>query len=559
MSARADLGPTAPRAWRWVNSTAGRFAIGFALIAGVVLAEGAPHPSPADVMACLAIGAILLFLARDIASPIRRVTREARAISEKHFSVRIPVTGTSEVRELAETINSMAAELEGLYGSLEAQVAQRSRALNRALQHAQELQQLAQSQTEELAAQNEELQAQAAELALQQQALNQRNEILAEKNAELERASKLKSEFVANMSHELRTPLNAVIGFSELLMEGLGGALSEEQREYIEDIHGAGRHLLAMINDILDLAKVEAGRMTLRQDVVALGVPVREAEQMIRPLAAAKGLQFEVTVDEAVEVTGDLQRLRQVVLNLLSNAVKFTPSGGQVSAVVRRAGAFAELVVRDTGIGIDPAHHALVFEAFRQVDGSLSRTFDGTGLGLTLVKKFVHAMEGTVELDSAPGRGSTFTVRLPAPAAAEVAPGAPDESRLANVLVVEDDDSVRELLQKVLSSHGHQVATASCGATALQSLAEGLPDVVVLDLMLPHANGYDVLRMLRSMKGGDQLPVLVLSAHEPWGAEADQLRELSAEVALKGSLHTHDFLARVSRMATRVPARRAAA
>jgi CheY-like chemotaxis protein len=313
-----------------------------------------------------------------------------------------------------------------------------------------------------------------------------------------------------------------------------------------------------MINDILDLAKVEAGRMALRQDTVPMGVPVREAEQMIRPLAAAKGLQFEVTLDETVEVIGDLQRLRQVVLNLLSNAVKFTPSGGRVTAEVRRAGNRAELVVRDTGIGIDPAHHALVFEAFRQVDGSLSRTFDGTGLGLTLVKKFVQAMEGTVELDSAPGRGSTFTVRLPAPVSTVVAQGSPEENRLANVLVVEDDDSVRELLHKVLSSHGHQVATASCGATALESLAKTLPDVLVLDLMLPHINGYDVLKKLRSMDGGAQLPVLVLSAHEPWGLEADQLRELSAEVALKGSLHTSDFLARVGRMATRAPVRRAA-
>jgi signal transduction histidine kinase len=499
-----------------------------------------------------------LIIARDVTGPIRRVIREARAIAQKQFSVRIPVKGTSEARELAGTINAMAAELEGLCGHLEAQVSQRSRALSRALQHAQGLQQLAQAQTEELAAQNEELQAQAAELAIQQQAVNQRNEILAEKNAELERASKLKSEFVANMSHELRTPLNAVIGFSELMMEGLGGTLNEEQREYIVDIHNAGRHLLAMINDILDLAKVEAGRMALRQDVMALGVPVREAEQMIRPLAAARGLQFEVTIDEAVEMVGDLQRIRQVVLNLLSNAVKFTPAGGRVSAEVRRAGSHAELVVRDTGIGIDPAHHALVFEAFRQVDGSLSRTFDGTGLGLTLVKKFVDAMEGTVEIDSAPGRGSTFTVRLPAPPSCDPAQGAAEEMTLARVLVVEDDDSVRELLRKVLSSHGHAVETASCGATALQSLARALPDVVVLDLMLPHVSGHDVLRRLRSMDGGAQLPVLVLSAHEPWGTEADQLRELSAEVALKGSLHTNDFLARVGRMATRAPVRKAA-
>ena len=358
-----------------------------------------------SAVAFSALAGVLLVVARSVTRPLGRAVAAASEIAAGDFTARLPVTGATESRELADALNKMAADLQQAYSNLEEEVASRSQALIRALERARELHRVSEQQSAALAAQNEALQAQAAELSA--------------KNSELERANKHKDEFVASMSHELRTPLNAVIGFSELLLEGLGGPLSAEQSEYVRDIHGAGKHLLVMINDILDVAKLDAGRMSMARAELELGIPLREAEQMVRPLALRRGIRFEVETEPGVRVKGDVQRLRQVALNLLSNAIKFTPQGGQVRAAVRAtADGFAELSVKDTGIGIAPENHALVFEAFRQVDGSVTRNFDGTGLGLTLVRKFVAAMGGEVRLDSRLGEGALFTVRLPARRAA---------------------------------------------------------------------------------------------------------------------------------------------
>ncbi|MBI3184757.1 MAG: HAMP domain-containing histidine kinase [Myxococcales bacterium] len=260
---------------------------------------------------------------------------------------------------------------------------------------------LAQEQAAEVAKQNEELKARA--LVLQQQ------------NRDLERANRLKREFLANMSHELRTPLSSVIGFSELMLAEMDAPLAPEHREFARDIYRAGKHLLEMINNILDLAKIEAGRMEFAREPVDLGGALREAEEIVRSLALKKELSMEVNVADVTICLGDRQRVVQVALNLLSNAAKFTPRGGRVTASVRTCedGAHAELVVQDTGIGIDPGDQELIFEQFRQVDGGIAREYGGTGLGLALVRKFLDAMGGTVSVASRLGEGATFTVRLP--------------------------------------------------------------------------------------------------------------------------------------------------
>ena len=231
---------------------------------------------------------------------------------------------------------------------------------------------------------------------------------------QLETANRHKSEFLANMSHELRTPLNAVIGFSEVLQEKMFGDLNEKQLDYVNDIHTSGKHLLSLINDILDLSKIEAGRMDLEVSEFHLPAMLETALTLVRERASRSGIKLALEVDPGLGgVRGDERKLKQVTVNLLSNAVKFTPQGGSVRLAARPNGTAIEVSVADTGVGIAPEDQALVFEEFRQVGADSARKAEGTGLGLALAKKFIELHGGTIRLDSAPGRGSTFTFTLP--------------------------------------------------------------------------------------------------------------------------------------------------
>ena len=238
---------------------------------------------------------------------------------------------------------------------------------------------------------------------------------LALKTHELEIASRHKSEFLASMSHELRTPLNAVIGFSEVLLDRLFGELNEKQEEYLEDIRDSGRHLLELLNEILDLSKVEAGRMELEIGDASLCEALEHGVAMVRERASRQGLSLDVVVDPDVDVVvADPLRLKQVILNLLTNAVKFTPSGGRVEARAQRVGAEVQVSVEDTGIGIAEDQLERIFESFQQGPRSVSGAAEGTGLGLTLSKRIVELHGGRLWVESRLGHGSTFTFALPA-------------------------------------------------------------------------------------------------------------------------------------------------
>jgi signal transduction histidine kinase len=231
---------------------------------------------------------------------------------------------------------------------------------------------------------------------------------------QLEAANRHKSEFLANMSHELRTPLNAVIGFSEVLLERLFGDLNEKQDEYLQDIHSSGQHLLSLINDVLDLSKIEAGRMELDLTRFDLGLLLDHSLTLVRERAARQGVSLSLEVSDMLqEWVADARKVKQVVVNLLSNAVKFTPAGGQVSVSARRVGDVAEIAVTDSGVGIAPEDHAKVFEEFRQASGDYLRKAEGSGLGLALARRFVELHGGEITLVSAPGAGSTFRFTLP--------------------------------------------------------------------------------------------------------------------------------------------------
>ena len=235
-----------------------------------------------------------------------------------------------------------------------------------------------------------------------------------EKSQQIEAANRHKSEFLANMSHELRTPLNAIIGFSEVLGERLFGELNEKQAEYTEDILSSGRHLLSLINEILDLSKVEAGRMELEVATFDLPLAIDNDRTFVRERATKHGINLDVTIDERLgEFVGDERKIKQVLLNLLSNAVKFTPEGGRIGIKARQADSSVEISVSDTGIGIAPEDQARIFEEFRQVGGDYAHKKEGTGLGLTLAKKFVELHGGRIWVESEVGKGSTFTFTLP--------------------------------------------------------------------------------------------------------------------------------------------------
>ncbi len=230
-----------------------------------------------------------------------------------------------------------------------------------------------------------------------------------EKSQQIEAANRHKSEFLANMSHELRTPLNAIIGFSEVLLEHMFGELNEKQDEYVDDVLSSGRHLLSLINDILDLSKVEAGRMDLELAQFDLPLAVENTITLVRERASRHGISLHREIDKQLgDFVGDERKIKQILLNLLSNAVKFTPEGGRVEVKAVMADGSVEISVSDTGIGIAPEDQEKIFEEFRQVGTGYAQKREGTGLGLTLTKKFVEMHGGKIWVESDPGKGSTF-------------------------------------------------------------------------------------------------------------------------------------------------------
>jgi signal transduction histidine kinase/DNA-binding LytR/AlgR family response regulator len=336
-------------------------------------------------------------------------------------------------------------------------------------------------------------------------------------NRRIQEANRLKSEFLANMSHELRTPLNAIIGFAELLHDGQVDPASPQHEEFLGDILASGRHLLQLINDVLDLAKVEAGKLDFRSEPAELERLVVEVVAITRTIAASK--RITVTTDVAPGLTGiviDPNRFKQVVYNYLSNALKFTPEGGRIAIrVTPENEACFRLEVEDTGVGIAPADLGRLFIEFQQLEAGAAKRHQGTGLGLALTRRLVEAQGGSVGVRSTPGKGSIFHAVLPRHARADTTTvtvtGAQARLGARSVLVVEDDSRDRELIATALGAAGYAIESARTGAEALARCRARSFDAFTLDLLLPDMSGLDLLAVLRAEGYARTAPVVVVS------------------------------------------------
>ena len=417
------------------------------------------------------------------------------------------------------------------------------------------------------------------DLKLLAEQLRLRSEEIELKNEQLLEADRMKSEFLATMSHELRTPLNAIIGFSEILRDGMIGELAEKQKVYVNDIFESGQHLLSLINDVLDLSKIEAGRMALEAEIVDVRGLLQNCLSIIKEKAVAQRVQLQTQVSEALGAAWlDARKVKQIVYNLLSNAVKFTPEGGQIALQAQlvdrdtilastrnMAGShtsgisndnlFIEIAITDTGIGIESQDILRLFQPFVQVESTLSRRFEGTGLGLALVRKLAELHGGAVAVTSHPGKGSTFTVWLPykasVPDTAAGTMAAADgmqplrTSEPPHVLVLEDDDRAADLIRLQLEADHCRVTRAATAEIALAILADQPPpDLITLDILLPGMDGWEFLTKLKADQRLAHVPVVILSIV----ADSNRGLSLGAAQVLQKPVSAEDLQTALSKL-----------
>ncbi len=376
------------------------------------------------------------------------------------------------------------------------------------------------------------------DLEILMEELRRQGEEVGLKNLQLEQASRMKTEFLANMSHELRTPLNAIIGFSEMLKDGLLGPLSEPQKSPVSDIFNSGLHLLSLINDILDLSKIESGKESLELEMTSLGPILLNAVSVVRERATAHRIRIDSSLSEIIEdsVVLDPRKIKQILFNLLSNAVKFTPDGGSVSIVARRRTdlsgspyrqwpSWLEIEVKDTGIGIAPEDQARLFQAFVQIDSSLSKRFAGTGLGLMLVKRLTELHGGKVLLESAVDVGTTVTVHIPwrshgqIPTAPSQGPSIPSGSSMEesankknpDVLILEDQNVSRQILEEHFLSLQIRTRWVTNVQEAMREASQSPPSLLAIDLGKDGSEGWLFFDRIRDSPELSRIPLLILS------------------------------------------------
>jgi signal transduction histidine kinase/ActR/RegA family two-component response regulator len=366
--------------------------------------------------------------------------------------------------------------------------------------------------TDQLLAERDELEARVAE----------RTRALTLKNAELGRALQHKDDFLASMSHELRTPLSAVLGLAEAMLEELAGPINELQRSWLKDVAASGKHLLGLINDILDLARIESGRLELSLQRVSPAEVANSAVKIVTGAAMARGVRVVTDLPPDLPLlTTDPRYLRQVLLNLLGNAVKFTPPHGTitVSARTTEQGDAVRFSVADTGIGIPPDRLTDIFKPFVQVDGGIDRQSGGSGLGLALVARMTERLAGSVQVESTVGVGSVFGVTIPSLGGhtrdsneAEVDPAHAPRPRALRVLLAEDNPLNVRTFREYLTAKGMEVEVASDGEAAVAAVKARHPDIVLMDMQMPRMDGMQATRLIRADPEIGHVPIIALTA-----------------------------------------------
>jgi len=415
--------------------------------------------------------------------------------------------------------------------------------------------------------QNRELEVQKTKLASQSAELTEQNMELEIQKNQLQEVSRLKTNFLSNMSHELRTPLNSVIALSGVLNRKLANKIESEEYSYLEVIERNGKHLLALINDILDISRIEAGREEIDISSFDVGNLVQEVMSMINPQAQQKNIELTyVEKDIKINLTSDIDKCRHILQNLIANAVKFTEKGSvKISALQTETQ--LTVSVTDTGIGISEKHIPHIFDEFRQADGSTSRKFGGTGLGLAIAKKYANLLRGTISVSSNPGIGSIFILTLPLSYSDESAGfETKDINRLKHsvhsvnltpacsisgktILLVEDSEPAVIQIKDMLEESGYRILVARDGHEGLEIIAQTIPDAMILDLMMPGIDGFEVLKTLREAIPTAHIPVLILTAKHITKEELRFLKRNNVhQLIQKGDVNRNDLLNAIAEM-----------
>lgn len=416
--------------------------------------------------------------------------------------------------------------------------------------------------SEQLDLQNRELREQKTELSAQADELSEQNIELALQKKQLDEANRLKSSFLSNMSHELRTPLNSVIALSGVLGRRLRNAIPAEEYGYIDVIERNGKHLLMLINDILDLSRIESGREELSLCSFSLRDLVSDILETLTPQSDEKGLLIQNRIAQDLpSMISDPAKCRHILQNVIGNAVKFTDSGTvDISATLSNA--MLEITVADTGIGIAADRIHLIFDEFRQADESMSKKYGGTGLGLAIAKKYTAFLQGTITVSSTLGEGSVFTIRLPLSIAnagttlgeytascSPVAHGISTDGSGKTILLVEDSEPAIIQIKDILLAQGYRVLVARNGREALEQISETIPDGMILDLMMPEVDGFEVLKTIRNETMTSHLPVLILTAKQITREDLSFLKVNHIhQLIQKGDVGKAELLAIVAKM-----------